>query len=90
MKPNITISIDQLVLHDFAQHDKAKIGAAAEQALARLLAEQGVPPALEQGGAVPYLDGGSFDVASNTPPQVVGAQIAQQVYGGWQPDQRKT
>ena len=54
----------------------------AEAELTRLFTDRGVPPSLASGGAVPVLDGGSFDVAPDARPDRIGAQVAQAVYGG--------
>ena len=58
------------------------VQALREAELARLLAEQGAPPGLANGGTVSALDGGSFDVAPDARPHQIGAQVAQAVYGG--------
>lgn len=84
MEPNIELTIEQLVLHGFSPGDRHRIGTAIQQELARLLAEQGVPPGVAQGKTIGKLDGGAFEMKAGTPPRVIGAQIAQAIYGGLQ------
>ncbi|MBE9514414.1 MAG: hypothetical protein IMY83_05240 [Chloroflexi bacterium] len=81
---NIELHIEELVLHGFDSGDHYRIGAAVEAELARLFAEQGVPPSLmTQSGDVAHLDGGTFDVAPGSRGEAIGAQVAQALYGGW-------
>jgi len=83
MKPkNIELNIEELVLHGFVPGDRHRIGEAVEQELTRLLADRGVPQSLERGGEIGHVDGGTFDVAQGSRPQVVGAKVAKAVYGG--------
>jgi hypothetical protein len=81
---NIELKIEQLVLHGFAPGDRHRIGAAIQQELARLLAEQGIPPGIVQGKTIEQFDGGAFEIKAGTPLRVIGAQIAQAIYGGLQ------
>ncbi|EFH84856.1 hypothetical protein [Ktedonobacter racemifer] len=80
--PNVELHIEELVLHGFVQGDRYEIGAAVERELARLFAEQGVPASLANGGEIARLNGGSFTVARGSQADVIGAQMAQSVYGG--------
>lgn len=86
--PAVHIQIGELVLHglDHVRSAGARydLGAAVERELARLLAEQGIPPGLNQAGIVARLSGGSFAVAPGSPPDTLGAQIAEAVYRGLQ------
>ena len=83
MKPeNIELHIEELVLHGFAPGDRYRIGEAVERELARLFAEQGVPPSLAPGGEVASLDGGAFEVEPGSTAEAIGVQVAQAVYGG--------
>ena len=50
--------------------------------LTQLLADRGVPQSLERGREVVNMDGGAFEVAQGSRPQVVGTQVAKAVYGG--------
>ncbi len=77
----INLKIDSLILHGFPSTDRARIAAAVQRELTRLLAEQGVPPALAQGRIdLAAIDGGQFEAVSGMPANVVGCQIAQQIY----------
>ncbi len=79
---NFELHIDELVLHGFAPGDRYHIGAAVEQELAQLFTEQGVPAFLTQSNAIERIDGGAFKMMPGEKAGVVGAQVAQQVYGG--------
>jgi hypothetical protein len=83
MKPkNIELTIEELVLRGFAPGDRYRIGEAVEQGLSRLLADQGVPESLAEGGAIVSVDAGAFEVAPGSRAEAVGAQVAKAVYGG--------
>ncbi|HUW68079.1 MAG TPA: hypothetical protein VMW20_08525 [Candidatus Nanoarchaeia archaeon] len=82
MPKNIELNIEELVLHGFSPGDRYRIGEAVEQELTRLLADRGVPQSLERNREVANMDGGAFEVAPGSRPQVVGAQVAKAVYGG--------
>jgi hypothetical protein len=87
----IVLHIDELLLHGFPSGAaRGEIGAAVERELARLLAEHGLPPALERGHTLGRLNGGSFEVAPNSSPEAIGAQIAQAVYHALTPAQRSS
>lgn len=76
----INLHIDHLILHGFPPGDRARLGRAVEQELARLLAEGGLPPVLAKGGTLARLDGGQFSIAAGAPVDQIGAQIAQVLY----------
>ena len=73
------------MLHGFAPGDRYRIGDAVERELARLFAEQGVPPSLAQDRYSARLDGSAFEVAPHAALDTIGAQIAQAVYGSLGP-----
>ena len=79
---NIELHIEELVLHGFSPGDRYQIGEAVEQELTRLLADRGVPQSLAEGGEIASVDGGAFEVAAGSRAEVVGAQVAEVVYGG--------
>ncbi|GJQ57398.1 MAG: hypothetical protein D8M57_18975 [Candidatus Scalindua sp. AMX11] len=79
---NIELHIDNLVLHGFSPHDRHRIGAAVEHQLTQILAKQGITSFLSKGGELSHLDGGTFDMAPNTKPGTIGAQVAKSVYAG--------
>jgi hypothetical protein len=77
----LRLHIDELVLHGFDPRDRLAIGAAVERELARLLVGEGDSEGLS-GGAAARVDGGSFDVAHEAPPGVVGVEIARAIHSG--------
>ena len=79
---NIELHIEELVLHGFSPGDRDAIGAAIQGELARLFAEQGAHPALQQTHAVEKVDGGSFTMRAGAKVTTIGTQVAQSVYGG--------
>ncbi len=83
MRPKkIDLHIERLVLHGFAQRDRYRIAEAVERELSRLLAEQGLPQSLAEGGVIDRLDGGEFKLTHGSRPESTGAQVARAVYGG--------
>jgi hypothetical protein len=82
MKPHVHLHIDRLVLDGLGTFDREAVGAAVEAELARLLAQQGAPPALRHDARFPRLDGGHFDVVPGASAEDVGQWIARGVYGG--------
>ncbi|NEZ66199.1 hypothetical protein D0962_26125 [Leptolyngbyaceae cyanobacterium CCMR0082] len=79
---SLNLHIDRLTLHGFSALDRDLIGAALQAELARLFTEQGMPRALEQGRSMNQLNGGSFEMATDIPPRVMGTRIAQSIYQG--------
>jgi hypothetical protein len=62
MRPGaVKLHIGELVLHGFEPGDRARIGAALETELARLLAA-GEPESLTRAGHIARLDGGAFEM----------------------------
>jgi hypothetical protein len=80
--PSIEVHIEELVLHGFPPGDRHRIGEALERELGRILTEQGVPLSLTQGSEVTRLDGGAFEMPTGSKTELIGAQVAQSVYGG--------
>jgi len=79
---NVELHIEELVLHGFAPCDRYRIAEAVERELARWLAEQGVPHLLSNNVDLVGIDAGAFDVRPNAKSEMVGAQVAQAIYGG--------
>lgn len=81
---NIVVHIDRLVLDGvaLAPHEHARLQAALQDELGRLLAEGGIGADFRAGGARPMLRGGSVEVGAAGNGAELGAQIAQAVYGG--------
>ncbi len=78
----IALSIEELILVGFAPADRYRIAEAVQNELTRLLASEGVPPALTQGGAIPWIDGGTWTLNQGMNAQDIGTQIARNIYGG--------
>lgn len=79
---NIEFYIEELILEGFDQVDRYLTAEAVERELTRLFAERGIPPSLADGGRINSLDGGNFQLASDSRPETIGARVAQAVYGG--------
>lgn len=79
---NTKLHIEELVLDGFAPGDGYRIADSVERELARLFAERGVPQSLSKGGEIAHLDGGIFEVAKGSKPEVIGSKVAKAVYGG--------
>ena len=77
---NVTIHIEELVVHSDDHLDQAGLGAAVEGALAQMVGEQGVPAAWQQPAQIPSVDGG--EIRTGGANQALGDQIARAVYGG--------
>ena len=80
---NIELDIDELVIHGLTVQDPDQLKSVVSAELARLLAKQGLPPALTQGGVLPSLSGGAVTIRPGTPERSVGSQIANAVYGSF-------
>ncbi len=78
--PSVEIHIEELVLHGFPANDRFHIGAAIEQELSILIAQQGIPGLRTMPSNLDRLDAGSFQLAANAKPQTVGQHVAQRVY----------
>jgi hypothetical protein len=87
---HINLHIDRVVLEgfDLGPQQRARLGAAIEAELARLLAAGGLAQGLAAGGALPSIRAGAFQLAPDGDPQRMGAQIAQSVYGGIGPSDK--
>ncbi len=81
---NINVHIERLILDGVpvAHRERPMLQAAVEAELARLLISEGLAPNLQAGSALPYVPGGSIQLASDGNPKTLGQQIAQAVYGG--------
>lgn len=81
---NVNLHIERLVLDGLAlpHADRPVLQAVLEAELGRLLAEGGLSPALQGGGARPELPAGEIDLAPGGDPAQLGAQIARAVYAG--------
>jgi hypothetical protein len=79
---NIVVHIERLVLDGVpvAQSERAKLRAALEAELTRLLAIRGLTPALLEGGTVLRMSAGKLQIDKNGDPEKLGRQIAQAVH----------
>ncbi|WP_028580790.1 hypothetical protein [Desulfogranum japonicum] len=81
---NINLHIERLVLDglELGPGQGAKVQAAVEAELSRLLQEGGIAPGIQNGGELPSIRTKPLQVSSSTSPNTLGVQIAQSVYGG--------
>lgn len=80
MNQVIEVHIDRLVLHGFSPHDRYRIGDTVRAALYEKIAESGLGGVLSEGGSLPYIDAGAFDMTTGQSPSVTGENIADSVY----------
>ena len=85
----IELEIEELILRDVPPALRQQLAVVIERELARLLVEQGLPPALAQGGNIPDLAIGPVRIAEHARAEVVGSQIARSVYGKLWADQQR-
>ena len=78
----VNVHIEHLVLDGVPVGDRRRVGAAVRAELSRLLAEQGVPAGLAQGGDIAGL-GGSVHLDGGSSDQVLGTRVARAVDRGW-------
>jgi hypothetical protein len=76
---NIELRIDGLILSGLPSVDGLEVAEAVERELERLLAVQGLPSALKDGGDVGRLSGHMPEIARTSSPSEIGGQIAQAV-----------
>jgi hypothetical protein len=72
---NVELRIEELVLYD----QRHRIAAAIEQALARLLAERGLPRGYEEG--MPPADLDTIRLDPNLTAESAGLKVAHSIYG---------
>jgi hypothetical protein len=78
---NITVEIDELILHGIAPETAASVGAALRGELAALLAARGMPRSLSRQGVTGAIDGGTVHLREGAPAERIGRQLASAVYG---------
>jgi hypothetical protein len=79
-RADVELHIEEMVLHGFAPGERYNISDAVERELERLFSEQVAPSQLSLSAEIVDLDGGSFEVAQGSKPEVIGSQIAQALY----------
>lgn len=77
--PSLEISIERLLLHGRAPEEGPLVVAAAERALGELIARDGLPPHLQQGGAH-AVPGSTLRVSGGASVDEVGAHLARALY----------
>jgi hypothetical protein len=83
LKPRaISLHIEEIVLHGVSPADRERVGDALKIEIARLLTEQGLPPALLKGGEMERADGGAIAATDAGRPDVLGAHVARAVVRG--------
>lgn len=81
-RPAIELQIEELVLDGFDSRHAARIAAALEEELARLLGEGGLPQSWNAPYAVPRLETGPLQISPRHSPEMIGRQAAQAIYTG--------
>ncbi len=78
------VHIERLILDGLPLTTRAgaRVGAAVERELARLLAADGVPEHLRAGGAVPRVAAPRLQFASGDRPDTIGRKIARSIHRG--------
>jgi len=81
---NINLNIERLALDGISvePHQRPVLKANLETELGRLLAQNGIAPDLQSGGAFNAIRTDSIDVGEKNEPSHLGQQIARSVCGG--------
>lgn len=79
---NIELHIDQLILHGFSRRDAFYIKQSLQQELSRMIQKDGLPTHFQNEAHTRRMDAGEFRIQASAKPEVIGRQIAGQVYGG--------
>lgn len=81
---NITLHIERLVLDglELDPGQGAKVQAAVEAELSRLMQKGGIAPGIQKGGELASIRTKPLQVSGTINPHTLGSQIAQSVYGG--------
>jgi hypothetical protein len=81
---HIHVHIERLILDGLpiTHHQGALVQAAVEAELGRLLAERGLAPGLQAGGALPSVRADAVQLQAGNTPTQIGQQIGQAVFGG--------
>jgi hypothetical protein len=77
---NIALHIEALRLPAGMAVDQTALIAAIAQALARLIAERGLPPVLQANGSIAQMAGGTYELGANSSVEALGIQVAQALY----------
>src|SRR5215218_1319437 len=80
MPPSVELHIEEIVLHGFEAAGRYAVGEAVQRELARLFAEEGLPPAFTHDAEVTRVNAGTFAMNVDSDARWIGAQVAQSVY----------
>jgi hypothetical protein len=78
----VDVRVESLEFEGFDVREPARVQAAFQAELTRLLVEQGVPEGLAERPAGAELDGGALEQRDLSSPESLGRAVARQVYGG--------
>lgn len=81
---DVEFHIEELVLRGIDPAARYRVADALAEELRRLVQERGIPQWMSSGERSFDVDGGTLVVTPDAPPQHIGAQIAQAIYGGKQ------
>ncbi len=79
--PRVEVTVDEFVLHGFQRADRYTIGDAFQQELERMFAEADFRSSFRQDADLPRLDAGRISLPVQVRPSLVGAQVAQALFG---------
>ena len=82
---SVELHIEELLLHGFEANQRDSIGAAVEREITRLFTEGGIPTLMAQNQEIAYCEATTFRVTPDANPEDIGTQIAQAIYGGFNP-----
>lgn len=83
MNQQLELHIEELSLRGFSRRDAHAIGEAIQVELYRLFREQGIPKNWSTEIRLNRLNLGTIHLQPNTKPQIVGTQIATNLYAGF-------
>jgi hypothetical protein len=75
----VELHIDELILEGVPGYQRQQIASAIEQALTRLVAEQGLPPDWQNGLSLAAL---TEQIRPGSRPEAIGQQVARAIMGG--------
>jgi hypothetical protein len=81
---SVLVHIEELVIDGLAPEDRHRLSETIERELTRLLNEHGIPGTLGESRDMAYLDSAVVHLRPNATPEVIGVEVAQAVYGGFE------
>ena len=82
-RPDLDLHIEELILRGLPAGTREGLGEAIREELQRLIAEHGMPAALNGNGGPIHLPGGSFQVDPRSKTGSAGAQVARALHRSW-------